>query len=188
MVVGGQWLAVKGKLAALTASSHHPARSPPSRRPPGQAGFPPPWPPLTASHRPPVSVVMSQHTPPPRRTKTNHRRLPPGRNRLLALEVALSLVSAIHQLRLQRGLSHLRDHLVRAADNIALRLSEANGRTMGNRTQHLEAAYAECQEVQTALSLLEARAIELPPSVITQADRLGGLIYGLLRADLRARG
>jgi len=131
---------------------------------------------------------MSQHTPPPRQTKTNHRCLPQGRNKLLALEVALSLVSAIHQLRLQRGLSHLRDHLVRAADNTALRLSEANGRTMGNRTQHLEAAYAENQEVQTVLALLESRALEVPPAVIRQADRLGGLIYGLLRADIRARG
>jgi hypothetical protein len=84
-------------------------------------------------------------------------------------------------------MSHLRDHLERAADNTALRLSEANGRTMGNRTQHLEAAYAENQEVQTALSLLEAREIEIPPAAIRQADRLGGLIYGLLRADIRAR-
>jgi len=58
---------------------------------------------------------------------------------------------------------------------------------MGNRTQHLEAAYAEAQEVQTAFSLLEAREIEIPPAVIRQADRLGGLIYGLLRADIRAR-
>lgn len=130
---------------------------------------------------------MSQHTPPPRQPKTNQHRLPQGRKKLLALEVAMSLVSAIHQLRLPRGMSHLRDHLVRAADNTALRLSEANGRTMGNRTQHLEAAYAEAQEVQTALSLLEAREIEIPPVVIQQADRLGGLIYGLLRADIRAR-
>ena len=130
---------------------------------------------------------MSQHTPPPRHPKVNHRCLPQGRKKLLALEVALSLVSAIHKLSLQRGLSHLRDHLVRAADNTALRLSEANGRTMGNRTQHLEAAYAENQEVQTALSLLESRAIEVPYAVINQADRLGGLIYGLLRADMRAR-
>ena len=58
---------------------------------------------------------------------------------------------------------------------------------MGNRTQHLEAAYSENQEVQTALSLLEARAIEVPHTIIRQADRLGGLIYGLLRADIRAR-
>ena len=131
---------------------------------------------------------MSQHTPPSRPTKTNHRRLPQGCKKLHALEVALSLVSAIHELRLQRGLSHLRDHLVRAADNTALRLSEANGRTMGNRTQHLEAAYSENQEVQTVLSLLASRAIAVPPAVIQQADRLGGIIYGLLRADIRARG
>jgi four helix bundle protein len=104
------------------------------------------------------------------------------------LEVALSLVSAINELRLQRGLSHLRDHLVRAADNTALRLSEANGRTMGNRTQHLEAAYSENQEVQTVLSLLASRAIEVPPPVFQKANRLGGIIYGLLRADIRTRG
>ena len=100
----------------------------------------------------------------------------------------MSLVSAIHKLKLQRGLSHLRDHLVRAADNTALRLSEANGRTMGNRTQHLEAAYSENQEVQSALSLLQSREMGVPHAVLQQADRLGGLIYGLLRADLRACG
>jgi len=132
---------------------------------------------------------MSQHTIPPQQPRNNnHRRLPQGRKKLLALDVALSLVSAIHKLELQRGLSHLRDHLVRAADNTALRLSEANGRTMGNRTQHLEAAYSENQEVQSALSLLQSREMGVPPAVIRQADRLGGLIYGLLRADLRACG
>ena len=130
---------------------------------------------------------MSQHTPPPRQPKSNHRRLPQGCKKLLALEVAISLVAAIHKLTLPRGLSSVRDHLVRAADNTALRLSEANGRTMGHRTQHLEAAYAENQEVQTALSLLDARDIGIPPAVIQQANRLGGLIYGLLRADLRTR-
>ncbi len=113
--------------------------------------------------------------------------LPLGRRKLVALETALDLVAAIHKLRLPRGLSHLRDHLMRAADNTALRLSEANGRTMGHRTQHLEAAYAENQEVRTALSLLGSREIEIPDAVSQQADRLGGLVYGLLRADLRAR-
>jgi hypothetical protein len=78
--------------------------------------------------------------------------------------------------------------MVRAADNTALRLSEANGRTMGHRTQHLEAAFAENKEVQTALTLLQSRAIDIPLAVIRQADRLGGLIYGLLKADLEARG
>ncbi len=130
---------------------------------------------------------MSQHTSPSRPTKTQKRCLPLGRRKLVALETALNLVAAIHKLRLPRGLSHLRDHLMRAADNTALRLSEADGRTMGHRTQHLEAAYAENQEVQTALSLIGSREIEIPAAVSQQADRLGGLIYGLLRADLRAR-
>ncbi len=130
---------------------------------------------------------MSQHTSPSRPSKTQQRCLPLGRSKLVALETALCLVAAIHKLRLPRGLAHLWDHLMRAADNTALRLSEANGRTMGHRTQHLEAAYAENQEVQTALSLIAAREIQIPDAVSQQADRLGGLIYGLLRADLRAR-
>ena len=58
----------------------------------------------------------------------------------------------------------------------------------GGRSKHLEAAYAENKEVQTALTLLQARAIDIPPAVIREADRLGGLIYGLLKADLEARG
>jgi four helix bundle protein len=79
-------------------------------------------------------------------------------------------------------MSHLRDHLTRAADNTALRLSEASGRTMGHRYQHLEAAYAENQEVQSDLLLIRARGVEVTPAVLNQADRLGGLINGLLRA------
>ncbi len=86
-----------------------------------------------------------------------------------------------------RGCCHLRAHLVRAADNTALRLSEASGRTLGNRYQHLEAAYSENQEVQSGLLLMKARCIDVPTVVIHRADRLGGLIYGLLRAEGRSR-
>jgi hypothetical protein len=57
---------------------------------------------------------------------------------------------------------------------------------MGHRYQHLEAAYAEAQEVQTALGLIAARQIEVPVDMVQQADRLGALIYGLLRADKHA--
>jgi len=64
-------------------------------------------------------------------------------------------------------------------------LSEASGRTLGNRYQHLEAAYAENQEVLSDLILMRARGVEIPPAVLHHADRLGGLIYGLLRAELR---
>ncbi len=131
---------------------------------------------------------MSQHNPSSRRV-TNHRRsLPRGRAKLFAFEVAAELAGRAAQLDLPRGLSHLRDHLVRAADNTALRLSEASGRTMGNRYQHLEAAYAENQEVQSDLLLLSARGIEIPGAMRDQADRLGSLIYGLLRAEVRGAG
>ena len=110
-----------------------------------------------------------------------------GRAKLVALEVAVELVTTVQQLELPRGLSHLRDHLTRAADNTALRLSEASGRTMGNRYQHLEAAYAEAQEVHSDLLLIAARGVDFPPAALHQAGRLGGLIYGLLRAEVRAQ-
>ena len=128
---------------------------------------------------------MSQHTPPSRQPKINRRSLPQGRAKLLALEVAVQLAGDAHELTLSRGFAHLGDHLQRAADNTVLRLSEASGRTMGNRYQHLEAAYAETQEVQSDLVLIRARGVEIPQAVLRQADRLGGLIYGLLRAELR---
>ena len=127
---------------------------------------------------------MSRHTHRSRPPKIN-RHLPRGRAGLHALEVAVEVAGAVGALGLPRGLSHLRDHLVRAADNTALRLSEASGRTLGNRYQHLEAAYAENQEVQSDLLLLGGRGVEVPLTVLRQADRLGGMIYGLLRSEVR---
>jgi hypothetical protein len=130
---------------------------------------------------------MSQHTLPPRHARSLNCDLPRGRAKLVAFEVAVDLAGRIAKLSFPRGLSHLRDHLVRASDNTALRLSEASGRTLGNRYQHLEAAYAENQEVQSDLALMRARRVEIPDDVLRHADRLGGLIYGLLRAELRDR-
>lgn len=138
--------------------------------------------PLTAFQR-----GMSQHTPSSRSPEQHRRRLPRGRAKLRALEVAVDLVTELCHMDLPRGMSHLRDHLARAADNTALRLSEASGRTMGNRYQHLEAAYAENQEVQSDLLLMRARGVEVAPAVLDKADRLGGLIYGLLRAEVGAQ-
>lgn len=105
---------------------------------------------------------MSQHTPSPSRRKS-HRHLPRGRAKLIALEVAINLTKAIAKIRFPKGTSHLRDHLVRAADNTALRLSEASGRTQGNRYQHLEGAYAENQDVTiTNVTLRFESSAKLP--------------------------
>ena len=130
---------------------------------------------------------MSQHALPPRRSTVNRPTLPRGRAGLVALRLAVEVATSLAQLSLPRGLAHLRDHLVRAADNTVLRLSEASGRTLGNRSQHLEAAYAENQEVQSDLLLLRSRGMEVPVAVVAEADRLGGLIYGLLRAEVARR-
>jgi len=110
-----------------------------------------------------------------------------GRTNLAALEIALELAGEISRVRFPRGTAHLRDHLTRAADNTALRLSEACGRTLGNRYQHLEAAYAENQEAQSYLELLQRRGVRVSHAVVDHAQRLGGLIYGLLRAEIKAR-
>ena len=59
---------------------------------------------------------------------------------------------------------------------------------MGNRYQHLEGAYGEAQEIMTALGIIHAYGGDIPETVKRLADRLGGLIYGLVRAEDRARG
>jgi hypothetical protein len=131
---------------------------------------------------------MSQHTPHRRRPRSkSHNSLPRGATKLHALGAAIELAGAIHGLELPRGLGHLRDHLTRAADNTALRLAEASGRTLGNRRQHLEAAYAENQEVQCDLLLLRGRRVDVPDATLRLADRLGGMVYGLLRVETRSR-
>ena len=56
---------------------------------------------------------------------------------------------------------------------------------MGHRYQHLEAAYSENQEVQADLLLIGTRGVNIPGAALHEADRLGGLIYGLLRAEVR---
>ena len=136
---------------------------------------------------------MSQHTPPPRhpnrkRPAPSRRSLPRGRAKLVALRVARIVAFEVSEIRFPRGMGHLRNHLVRAADNTMLRLSEASGHSGGLRYIHLEAAYAETQEVQADLEMLCDRGVEVPSFLLQQADRLGGLIYGLLRSQLRGNG
>jgi hypothetical protein len=126
---------------------------------------------------------MSQHTPHRRRPRSNRNSLPRGATRLHALDIAIDLAGTVQHLEIPRGCGHLRDHLVRAADNTALRLAEASGRTRGNRRQHLEAAYAENQEVQCDLLLLGGRGVDVSGALLRLADRLGGIIYGLLRVE-----
>jgi len=134
---------------------------------------------------------MSNHTPPfspPEQQRSKQKRpqrsLPRGRAKLVALDVARSVVRGVRQLDC-RGEAHYRDHLKRAAGNTVLALSEASGQVGGNRWVHLVRAYGECQEVQEDLEQLQDCGIDVPAELTQQADRLGGLIFGLLRSSLR---
>ena len=129
---------------------------------------------------------MSKHTPPPSQPKRSRpiRSLPRGRAKLVALSVAFEVIAGVRQMQC-RGEAHLRDHLLRAARNSGLALSEASGHTGGNRWLHLERAYGETQEVQSDLDMLRACGFDVPDALMLQADRLGGLIYGLMRSFLR---
>ena len=62
---------------------------------------------------------MSQHTSPPRHAVADSNRLPWGRGGLVALELALQLAAEVAGLSIPRGAAHLRDHLVRAAEQLA---------------------------------------------------------------------
>ncbi len=128
---------------------------------------------------------MSKHTPPPRPPKQKRRSLPRGRAKLVALKVSRIVAFQTRTISFPRGTGDLRDHLVRSASNTKLRLSEASGQTGGLRRYHLRGAFAENQEVQGDLEMCCDVGIEVPETLIQQADRLGGLIYGLLRAENR---
>jgi four helix bundle protein len=99
------------------------------------------------------------------------------------MTVAQDLSVAIRALPFPKGYAHLRDQLWRAADHAVLRLEEGCCRTAGNRYQHLQGAYAEAREAQRALVLMRRLGLAVPADTVTLADRLGGLLFGLLRRD-----
>ena len=79
---------------------------------------------------------MSHHTSSSRRHEAINDNLPMGRAKLLALEVAIGLAGTIQEVCFPPRSSHLRDHLVRAADNTVLRLAEASGGRAGRPRSH----------------------------------------------------
>lgn len=109
------------------------------------------------------------------------RPLPRGTRGLVAMDVASDLAKAVRGLRFPRGYAHLRDQLWRAADHAVLRLEEGCCRTAGNRYQHLQGAYAEAREAQRVLLLMTHLGLSVPADKLPLADRLGGLLFGLLR-------
>ena len=72
----------------------------------------------------------------------------------------------------------LKDQLVRAAESVALQLSEGNGRSsQQDRLCFFNRAYTSVKEAQTALVLGEVR----DALVVDRADYLGAAVYRLTR-------
>ena len=97
------------------------------------------------------------------------------------MEVAQELSVPVRRLGFPRGSAHLRDQLWRASDHAVLRLEEGCCRTGGNRYQHLQGAYAEAREAQRTLGLMASVGLAVPAPTLAVAERLGGLLFGLLR-------
>jgi four helix bundle protein len=97
------------------------------------------------------------------------------------MTVAQDLAVAVRALPFPRGYAHLKDQLWRAADHAVLRLEEGCCRTAGNRYQHLQGAYAEAREAGRALLLMRRLGLDVSDDTVALADRLGGLLFGLLR-------
>jgi len=97
------------------------------------------------------------------------------------MQVAQDLAKAVRELGFPRGYAHLRDQLWRATDHAVLRLEEGCCRTAGNRCLHLQGAYAEAREAQRVLLLMSHLEQRVPQDTVQLADRLGGLLFGLLR-------
>ena len=78
-----------------------------------------------------------------------------------------------------RGSRILTQQLLRAASSIALNLAEGSGRMSAKEKQHYyRMALGSTRECQAALDLLGTKDVVL----ISKADELGAMIYGLLRS------
>lgn len=104
----------------------------------------------------------------------------------LSEQLSIDLLEALHpvlvQLRVRRP--PLADQLERAATSVALNLAESTPRTSRDRIRSMRIAAAEAREVQAALAVSRALRHADAPALVAAAsiaDRLGGVLYGLIR-------
>ena len=100
----------------------------------------------------------------------------------LSIELLEALYTVLEQLRVRRP--PLADQLERAATSVALNLAECGARTSRDRVRSMRIAAAEAREVKAALTVARAlryadgETLAQPAAV---ADRLGGVLFGLIR-------
>ena len=100
----------------------------------------------------------------------------------LSIDLIHALRPIVAALRTRRAA--LADQLERAATSVALNIAEAGGRAGRDSVRVLRIAAGECREVRAALTVAAAwgyaGAAELAEAQ-RRADRLGGVLFGLIR-------
>jgi four helix bundle protein len=75
---------------------------------------------------------------------------------------------------------------INAIDSVLLNLAEGSGRDGGDRTHHFRIALGSLREANAVLDIAGAHGwLPLPLPMHAERDRLGGLIYGLIRGRRR---
>src|SRR5215475_1442344 len=99
-------------------------------------------------------------------------------------DVALKVIHCIREtlVRLERRDRSLGDQARRAASSIVLNIEEGNRRKGGDREYHFRVAAGSAAELRAALLIGVAwDYMAEPKEALALLDRLGGLLYGLVR-------
>jgi four helix bundle protein len=97
-------------------------------------------------------------------------------------DVALSVVRGLQQplAVIRRHNPNLARQGARAVESVLLNIAEGSGRAGGDRLHHFRIALGSLREVGAVLEIATLHGwVEQP--MAAERDRLGGLLYGLLR-------
>ena len=104
-------------------------------------------------------------------------------------DVAVALIQSVRAplAQLERRNRALADQTMRAASSILLNIVEGNQRKGGDRTHLFRVAKGSVEELSAALLIAVMWGhIEEPREVMALLDRLGRLLYGLVRPQSNA--
>src|SRR5215813_14662838 len=104
-------------------------------------------------------------------------------------DVALEMVRVVRPTldELFRRDRTLGDQAKRAAMSVVLNISEGNRRTGGDRPYHFSVAAGSAAELQDALLIgVALNYVAEPTEALALLDRLGGLLYGLVKPQRSA--
>ncbi len=99
------------------------------------------------------------------------------------LRVATEAAALVHRLTQHLSVKD-KDQAVRSGNSGALNTAEGLGYTGARERNHIQMAYASCQEAKTAVHLLAVAGkvdLELARETYRALDRAAAMLYGVLR-------